>query len=357
MNSTVQSRQQEQPQAANHSLLARLMVVTHFVQKQSMERLAQKRRYGKLSLSYADYVSLLVERDHSPGELAERLRISKQACSKTLRELEQRGLTRRRSHPQDSRSSMLSLSAKGLELLREGVEAANDIQAQLAETIGATRLHRLLDILDRLLAAMSGEQALQTGLENAVAAKAGRRPARLAVVLPKLSKLLRQELAVAMGQKTRPELRPGIGQLLGMLGPEGRRLQQMAAILGVSKQAVAASAAELEAQGYVRREEDPQDRRQIVVHLSPQGQKLLREVAGKVAQIEADMRATLGEADFRLLDESMHSFYLAITQRYDSNRALRTRIEQLSQQLVAELGVTGARALALDLMNATRGKR
>ncbi len=350
-------RHTDHPHAANRSLLARLMAVTHFAQMQSMERLAQGSRYGKLSLAYADYIVLLAERDRSPGELAEQLGISKQACSKTLQELSALGLTRRRVNPQDSRSSMLSLSAKGLQLLGDGVRATNAIQQQMAEAIGAQRLRALLAILERLCGALDVELPVHyTAIEDSIEAKAGSRPSRLSVLLPRLSTLFRQRLSAAVRHKGYSDLRPGIGQMLGMINDEGRRLRYIAGLLGVSKQAVAATAAELEQLGYALRREDPDDRRQVIVSLSPRGRKLLREVAAGVDEVQAEIRAALGTADYELLDEAMTSFYAEITERYDSAGALRSRIQQLSSQLVDELGTTGARALAQQLMGMTRGK-
>lgn len=343
------------PQAGSHSLLARLMAVTHFIQKQTMDRLAQAERHGKLSVAYSDYFALLAERDQSPGELAERLGVSKQACSKMLRELERRGLIGRRPNPQDSRSSVLSLSPRGIAVLRDGIETSNAIQAQLIEALGAPRLPHLLGILDRLCVALAIETPAHRPLEDVVAAKIGSRPMRLGVVLPRLNKFLRQRLAASLNDNGFADVRPGVGPILGMLGRESRRLQYVASILGISKQAVAATAAELDEQGYVTRAEDPADRRQVLIALSPRGRELMREALASVAELEAAIGKALGDADYRLLDAAMTTFYLAITERYDSASALRSRIRQLSQQLTQELGVTGARALAQQLMTLTKG--
>lgn len=346
------ARAQTEPQ----SLPTRLMVVTHFVQKQTLERLRQNRRYEKLSLAYVDYISLLAEGDRSPGELAEQLGISKQACSKMLRELEALGLTDRRVNPQDSRSSVLSLSTDGLALLRDGVEAANGVQAQLAEAVGAGDLERLHEVLDRLCAALGVERSPRLALEDSLAARTGSRPTRLTVLLPRLSENLRQRLAAAVRAQGFTDLRPGIGQVLGVVGREGRRLQYIATLLGVSKQAVAATAAELEQQGYALRETDPQDQRQVILSLSPRGRELMQAIVASVQDVEASTRAALGEADYSFLDEAMAILYAGIAGHYDSASVLRARIQQLSKQLLDELGMTGARALAQQLMGMTRGK-
>lgn len=357
MNSLLQLQGSDRPHA-NQSLPARLMAVTHFVQKQAMDRLLQNRRYARLSLAYTHYIALLAERDRSPGELAERLGISKQACSKVVQELEALGLIRRRVNPQDSRSSMLSLSAKGLDLLRDGVAAVDAIQSPLLTAIGEPRAAQLLDVLDRLCVAMNTELPAQvSAVETAIESKTGTRPTRLAVLLPWLSILIRRRLMASVSQQRFSDLRPGVGQLLGMISEEGKRLQYIANLLGVSKQAVATTAAELEKLGYATRREDPEDRRQIIVSLSARGRSLLREIVASVDEVEALIRSAIGDADYRFLDDTMAAFYGQITVQYDSAGALRARIQQLSEQLVDELGATGARALAQQLIGMTRGKR
>lgn len=356
MESPVPLHGNTQAQPEPQSLPTRLMVVTHFVQKQTLERLKQNRGYEKLSLAYVDYISLLAERDRSPGELAEQLGISKQACSKMLRELEALELTERRVNPQDSRSSVLSLSPDGIALLRDGVEAANGVQARLAALVGATELERVHEVLDRLCAALGIERSPRLALEDRLAARTGSRPTRLTVLLPRLSENLRQRLAAAVKAQGFTDLRPGIGQVLGVVGREGRRLQYIATLLGVSKQAVAATAAELEQQGYAIRETDPQDQRQVILSLSPRGRELIRAIVASVQDVEAVIRSALDEADHRFLNEAMSVLYAGIAGHYDGASVLRSRIQQLSKQLLDELGSTGARALAQQLMSMTRGR-
>jgi DNA-binding MarR family transcriptional regulator len=341
---------------ANGSLPARLMAVTHFLQKQAMDRLLLNPRYGKLSLAYAPYIVLLIERDRSPGEIAGQLGISKQACGKTLQELRALELIRGRVNPQDSRSRVLSLSAKGVKLVRDGVEAAQEIQQHMAEAVGVERLRQLTDVLNTLCVAMDAElPARADAIESRVAAKVGSRSTRLLVLLCLLSSLFHRRLKASIGQQ-HSDLRPGVGQLLGLISEEGRRLQYIASLLGISKQAVAVAAADLEQLGYARREEDAEDRRQTVVSLTARGQKLLLDVVAAVDAMEGVIRKVLGDAGYQLLDDAITSFHSKITEQYDSAGQLRARIQQLSRQMVDELGTTGARALAQQLTSITRGK-
>lgn len=341
---------------ANQSLPARLLAVTHFVQKQTMDRLLKRRRYGKLSVAHSPYMVLLLERDRSPGELADKLGISKQACSKTVGELEALGLLGRRSNPQDSRSSILSLSAKGLELVDDGVRIANEIQTQMFEFVGEARLERLLEVLSKLCVGMDVQQGHHASIENAMAAKVGCSPTGFASLLPGLSMDLHRKLMASLNPDHIANLPANVGPVLGVISEGRQRLQYIAGVLGVSKQSVAAIALDLERLGYATRSEDPEDRRQVVVCLSPQGEGLLAEVVAGVDKIEAEILSILGAADYRFLDEAMSTFFTALTVQYDGAGLLRARIQQLARQAVDELGVTGARSLAQLLVTMTRGK-
>jgi DNA-binding MarR family transcriptional regulator len=55
---------------------------------------------------------------------------------------------------------------------------------------------------------------------------------------------------------------------------DGRRQQELADIIGVDKAAATRALARLEQNGYVRRREDPADRRATRVYLTPAGRRL-----------------------------------------------------------------------------------
>jgi DNA-binding MarR family transcriptional regulator len=341
---------QGQARPLDQGLLANLMVVTHFVQKQTMERLTASGRYSRLSLTYVDYITRLAERDHSPGELAARVGISKQACSKVLRELEQLGLIGRRVNPEDSRSSVISLSAAGQQLLRDGIDASNAVQQELTAVIGPRRWQQLVRVLEKLCLRL----AIELPVLGDVAGAGGERPSRLNTLLPELTAHFRRDLAERMRAQGFSDLRPGVGQILGIVSREGRHIPYIASILGISKQTVAATAAELDQLGYLCRETDPADKRQIQLRLTARGVALLDTAVDSVREVEASMAALLTATEYRLLGEAMAAFYRQLAEQFDSASVLRARIQQRSRELIEELGVTGARALAQQLMTMTR---
>lgn len=89
--------------------------------------------------------------------------------------------------------------------------------------------------------------------------------------------------------------------LLTNIDIHGTRPSALAERIGVSRQAAGNLAHELQTMGYVIRKSDPDDQRAIVVALTEEGWKLLRDVIEVKAEIEAEYSAILGEEQMRAL--------------------------------------------------------
>ncbi|MFV8816632.1 MarR family winged helix-turn-helix transcriptional regulator [Haliea sp. E17] len=331
-------------------LVGHLMVIAHFVQKSTLDSLLESGKYQKLSLAYASYMGALAEGPCTPGALAAKLDTSKQACSKIIRELESLGLTSRSANPEDSRSSLITLTGQGQQLLQDGMQVANRIQAELADAVGEEALRDLDRVIDGLRIELGIPQPDYTFANAAI-----RRAPRLNALLPLLNDALRLRLATALAGRGFAGLKSSFGQVLGLAAREGRHIQYMASILGVSKQSVAATVAELDTLGYVVRETDPADRRQVIVRLSPRGEELIRSSIDCARELETELRDHLGERDFQVLENTLEALYLKMAEKYDNAGVLPARIQQLSDFLINELGVAGTRTLAQHLLNITRG--
>lgn len=354
--SVIQDRPERVFQGDAEGLFVHMMAVTHYVQKNTLDKLTASRKYEKLSLVYEAYISRLAERDYSPGELAAVLGISRQACSKSIKELETLGLITRRKNPEDSRSSLLSLTGKGRALLRDGIEAVNEIEAQFAEKVGSKTLQRLVSILEKLCQNLQIEIPAYQVFDLSGVDKVESRPKRLILLLPKLTDHFRQTLFESLSDKGFKGLKSNFGQVMGLISQEGVRIQYIASVIGVSKQAIAATAAELEQQGYITREPDPDDRRQITLGLSPLGQRLLTEAVASVRSLEVTIENLLSTEEFLFLESSVSALCFQVADYYDQASALPARIKRLSDSLLTELGTTGAHALAQRLITITRGK-
>ncbi len=101
-----------------------------------------------------------------------------------------------------------------------------------------------------------------------------------------------------------PDARPGHGFALQAVG-SGATATEVAARLGVSKQAAARTVALLEEAGYVVRRTDPQDARRAIVTLSARGAALLAASAEAFAEVVDRWEAQVGRGRLEALHEGL----------------------------------------------------
>ena len=96
------------------------------------------------------------------------------------------------------------------------------------------------------------------------------------------------------------------GPQLGVLlwpGPEGMRPSDLAARMGITKQALNYLLGDLERRGYIERRPDPDDRRSRRIALTDRGRSLIPVIRSAVADAEREWAAALGEERFAQLRE------------------------------------------------------
>jgi len=81
-------------------------------------------------------------------------------------------------------------------------------------------------------------------------------------------------------------------------GPQGARPSELAARLGVSKQALNYLLGELERLDYLERQPDPDDLRSKRIALTARGTAAIEVIRAAVTEVEAAWAAQLGEKDF-----------------------------------------------------------
>lgn len=356
MKTETKTKQLQAPAVTGQGFVAHLIAVTHYVQKATQEKLLASERYEKLSLMYEGYISQLAERDCSPGELAAKLSISKQACSKVIRELEGLDLITRRKHPEDSRSSLLSLSDRGVQLLKDAAAYTVEVQEQFSSTVGVERLQQMIGHMESICRIRGIGVPRFQALDSVEGLMLSDRPTRLNLLSAKLNRDFRQALFESLTAKGFTGLRSSYGQVLGMIGEDGVRIQYLASVIGVSKQAIAVTATELEQQGYITREQDVLDKRQVILQATPLGASLLTEALASVRELERSIREAIGSEAYRNLEETLEILFAEISDNYGTRPGLSHRIQQLSEDILAELGIAGAQALAQHLITVTRGK-
>src|SRR5215207_6083628 len=92
-----------------------------------------------------------------------------------------------------------------------------------------------------------------------------------------------------------PGLRARHYRLLTRLPQDGARSSRLAAVSGLSKQALAQTLAPLQAGGYVEVVADPHDRRSRVLRLTDRGREVDAAVRARLASVEAEWADRVGQ--------------------------------------------------------------
>ena len=323
--------------------------VSRYLQSTLMHALTDQLGHTQLRLSFEPYMVLVTEQGARPGELAQWLAISKQACNQTINQIEQAGYLARTPDPQDGRARVVVLTNKGRELLRQGAELQRIIDAELEQLLGSGQLQRLLVSLSRLYRAL--ELPAMRVPHNSAGAKAS--PGGL---LPRISSYMMQRLMELTRAKGHAGLKMSYAQVLNLIGPQGGRIQQMARIQEVSKQAIAAVVRELEMLGYIRREPDGADARQSLLVLSDRGMQLLTDSVDSVTELESELQSSVGLADLADIQRSMADLYCGLhleeevfgitPEPTNAPEATAQDLPLLARRLNQQLGPDGAAELA-----------
>jgi DNA-binding MarR family transcriptional regulator len=108
--------------------------------------------------------------------------------------------------------------------------------------------------------------------------------------------VLSAEIVRRVQESGATDIRPSHGNVMEQLSfEEPLRLSQVAERSGITAQSAGALVDELEALGYERRGSDPKDRRAKLIHLTPKGRRNAQRAFDIVTDIEAELRAQLGE--------------------------------------------------------------
>jgi DNA-binding MarR family transcriptional regulator len=105
-----------------------------------------------------------------------------------------------------------------------------------------------------------------------------------------------------------PKVRASHTTLFPFVDLEGTRLTELAARMGVSKQAAGQLVEELEQMGVLERVPDPADGRAKLVRFSPRGRRGLLEGLALLRGLELELSAQIGEGDM----ERLHGILLRL---------------------------------------------
>lgn len=360
-----------------------LIGVSRALQTHMMQTLQEACGHRDLRLGFAPYITLIGAEGRRLSELAQTLGISRQACNQAVKPIVTAGYVASAIDPDDGRARRLTLTGRGRQLRRDGVRILREMDAAFAQLAAPDAIEDATGTLRRLYSHLAlgprvpGKQGngepVNGGRGNGksvngetVSGKpvnskqrssdslhdaAERYYAGMGGLLPRLSDYTVHRLMELTQAKGHPGLKLSYGHVLTLIGPGGGRIQQMAAIQDVSKQAISAIAGELEHLGYLRREADPADARQIVLFFTPRGEALIADSVSSVDELEAEFAAIVGDAALARMKVTLGTLYhsLCLEQEVfeDDEQA---DIGLLATQLRQRLGGEASRDLARMLL-------
>ncbi|MEM9256903.1 MAG: MarR family transcriptional regulator [Pseudomonadota bacterium] len=316
--------------------------LSRHLQTSMMSTLQDTCGHAHLRLGFAPYITLLGSQGRRLSELADTLGVSRQACNQAVKQIEAAGYIERQPDPLDGRARHLMLSEAGEALRQDGVRVVRELDQQFASIAGDRAVvdasRTLGKIYKQLALGLSGRdepQILYGGLGG---------------LLPRLSDYSLQRLMALTQAKGHPSLKLSYGQVLTQIGPQGGRIQHMAAIHDVSKQAISAIASELETLGYVRRESDPADARQLVLRFTNRGEVLIADSVASVETLESEFADITGAVALRRAARTLSTLYHGLGLERELFDKEQQDLPTLARQLQHSLGAEASRALAQLLL-------
>lgn len=278
-----------------------VMSVDRDVQLRVMAHLVETRRFVGLRPSLGPLLGLVASEPRSPRALAERLSISAQACGQLIDVAEDGGYLARRPDPEDGRGRRIELTARGRRLTTEGVRILERIEAEERARIGTARFDAFADAVAALHAAWTAPAPAAFGDTHSALA-----PLQL------LSVECQRRLMEATAARGHAGLKMSHAQVLPLIGAGGARVGVLSRVQGISRQAVSATARDLERLGYVERVRIDDDKRGVALVLSAAGRALIRDSVEALDALDADVRATIGARRAKAFARGARALYEAL---------------------------------------------
>ncbi|WP_052496181.1 MarR family winged helix-turn-helix transcriptional regulator [Pedobacter lusitanus] len=113
------------------------------------------------NMTYMPYFMSIGHTGISNHELVQKIMVTKQAVSKTVKELERLGLVYSRKSETDARSIMIFLTGEGKTLYEAISEMANKITGEYVKLIGAKKYEQFIDTFIKISAWHEAQEKLQ----------------------------------------------------------------------------------------------------------------------------------------------------------------------------------------------------
>ena len=119
--------------------------------------------WGIIRPEHLRLLSIVGSDEVNNNELAKRARVSKQAMSKMVTELEKRGFINVQPDLNDSRAKIISVSKKGVEFLVYLTSCGKELEVIFAGMIGKQKTEQLIEILSELTEGILEYEKMECG--------------------------------------------------------------------------------------------------------------------------------------------------------------------------------------------------
>jgi DNA-binding MarR family transcriptional regulator len=295
------------------NLARHLIGIARDLQIRLMNHLVADRGHRDLRPSFGLPISLVSQAPRPLSELARDLSISPQAASQIVTLAERAGYLARQGSASDRRARVAVLTGSGQRLVEDAVAYLRELEGEHARRVGQADYHRFVAALAVLADGLGLAKRLRSNGGGSVGegATAGPRPDSIGVI-PFVAAEIEQTLMRATSSRGHAGLKLSHSQILLLIGASGVRLHQLAELHRVSRQAISATARDLEVLGYLRREPDPRDRRGVVVRLTPRGTRLIEDSVSALDELERPFRDRLAAEEFAVLERVARTLYGAL---------------------------------------------
>lgn len=324
-----------------------ILSVTLHLQAQIMSTMTTKHGHSQLRINFEPYIALAGSKGARLSDIAEILGISRQAANQAANQIEEAGYLTRTPDPSDGRAKLLTPTPRARALIKQGAREAQRLQQQFAEVVGDAELAQVTASIGKLDSSL----ALLLAFEETETSP-------LAGLLPRLSDYITSRLLTLTEVRGHPGLKRSFSSVLTAIGPNGGRIQQMANAQDVSKQAISATASELEELGYIKRRPDPDDARQVILVFTTRGERLIADSIAAVDELEQEFNQHLGEDAVGQIKTVMSRIYHSLSLEQDVfGNTESDDIRVLARELTRKLGDESAKALARLILSSETDKQ
>ena len=233
--------------------------------------------------------------------------------------------------PSDKRSKKLVLTDSGIALIKQAAGFMVEVDETLAGEVGTdlfADLHRLSRRLFHCLNLKYPDAGQYTPHRN--------RRLPLIVYATSISNALDFQLKQINSDKGHPPLKRSYWHILEKIARKGTRINDLAAMNGISKQAISQLAAEIEKAGYIERMDDPADRRSKQLVPTAGGMRLIGHTLDSTRRIEAQVEQLLGQEDFNTLKQSLWQYLQLAEYRHNEQPPLEAQIHKAIADVIGQ---------------------